>query len=189
MRPLIIGITGKARAGKDTAGRFLWNHFGFRRLAYASPMKRMCAVLCIEDESNFHDDVLKEQVVPWMGRTRRSIMQDLGQGLKPLFGPQVWSDHLNERLKQISQLGEERFVITDVRHDVEAQSLIDQGGYILEVTRPGAGLSGSEAAHVSEAGINPDYVDFTVENSGSIGEFCHELRKVAEFVTHHGAKP
>src|SRR5690606_31617836 len=39
---MIIGLTGQARAGKDTIAEFLAQKYGFVRIGLADPMKRFC---------------------------------------------------------------------------------------------------------------------------------------------------
>lgn len=184
----LLGITGRARAGKDTAAHYFLKHHGYTRAAFADPLKDMAAALTMEPLQNFHDDVLKEQEVPWLGLTRRRIMQLIGNdAMKPHFGNDLWSRHMQARLDSnlASATG---VVISDVRFDHEAQTILDRGGYILQVCRAGSGLSGAAAAHSSEAGINPNLVDFTVDNDGSIGELNAELEKIARFIQAQGAK-
>ena len=38
---MIIGITGKAGAGKDTVADYLISHEGFKKIALADPIKRL----------------------------------------------------------------------------------------------------------------------------------------------------
>lgn len=175
----LLGITGKARAGKDTAAAYFCKQ-GWRRTAHADALKRMAAAMVGEHWVAFTDDVLKEQVTPVLGITRRRVLQDLGSVVKPLFGDDVWSRVMFHAIEN-NHFGD-RVVIPDVRYDYEAQAIIDRGGFILEVTRQGVGLTGEAAAHHSENGINPDLIDFTVDNDGSIGELEAELRKIRQTI-------
>jgi hypothetical protein len=182
----LIGITGKARSGKDTAARFFCQA-GFRQTAFAEPVKQITATLCNEPLENFHDDVLKEQTTDLLGMTRRKVMQLVGsEAVKPLFGDDIWTRHLIQRLN-LGLYGD-KVVISDVRYDYEAQALIERGGYIIEMRRQGAGLTGAAAAHSSEVGINPDMVDFFVDNNGSLGELKAELGKILNYVVLSGPR-
>lgn len=173
----LIGITGRARAGKDTAARILLDTHGYTAAAFADPLKQMASVFCAEPLPLFHDDATKEAVCPLHGKTRRQIMQLLGtECVKPFFGPDVWVRHMFQRMKS-GQLGP-RVVITDVRFNPEADAIADAGGHIIHIERTLAGLRGSAGAHASEAGIDPDKVDFSVVNDGSIADLAHELSKV-----------
>ena len=176
----LIGITGRARSGKDTAARLLKERHGYAPAAFAEPLKKMAAILCDEPEALFHDDSAKESMAPLHGKPRRQILQLLGtECVKPFFGDGVWVRHMFRRINS-GQLGT-KVVITDVRFDHEADAILEAGGFILRLHRLG-GLTGEAAAHVSEAGIDSNKVDFTVFNNGSIGELADELDKIAEFV-------
>lgn len=182
----MIGITGKARAGKDTAASFYRQEFGYEHLSFAAPMKKMAAALADESQFLFEHDVHKESEVDWLQVSRRRLMQLLGnEAIKPVFGNDIWIRHLMHRVDSWKL---SKVVISDVRFDMEAQAIIDRGGYILRVVRPEAGLQGVAGSHASEAGVNPDLIDFDVENIGTVGEFRHELRKIAEFIEVHGAR-
>jgi hypothetical protein len=182
----LIGITGKARSGKDTAARFFCQA-GFRQTAFAEPLKQISSILCHEPLDFFNDDALKEQITPLMGATRRRVMQLVGsEAVKPLFGDDIWTRHLIQRLK-IGTYGD-KVVVSDVRYDYEAQALLERGGYIIEMRRRGAGLLGQAAQHSSEAGVNPEMVDFFVDNNGSVGELSHELGKILSYVVLSGTR-
>jgi hypothetical protein len=182
----LLGISGKARSGKDTAARFFCQA-GFRQTAFAEPVKQISATLCHEPLENFHDDVLKEQITELLGMTRRKAMQLVGsEAVKPLFGDDIWTRHLVQRLN--SDVYGDKVVVSDVRYDYEAQALLDRGGYIIEMRRAGAGLSGESATHSSEVGINPDLIDFAVDNNGSVGELKHELGKILNYIVLAGSR-
>lgn len=177
----LIGITGRARSGKDTAANILVKRYGYSQTAFAEPLKRMAAIFCNEPEALLHDDVDKESVCHLHGKTRRQILQLLGtECVKPHFGEDVWVRHLFERLN--SGVYGPRVVITDVRFDAEADAIQEAGGYLLHIERDAAGLSGAAASHKSEAGINPDKVDFYIANNGTLGELAHELEKITLFM-------
>lgn len=176
----LIGITGRARSGKDTAARILRDLHGYRPAAFAEPLKKMAAILCDEAEALFHDDETKEATCHLHGKTRRHILQLLGtECVKPYFGEGVWIRHMFRRIN--TGMYGTRVVITDVRFEPEADAIIAAGGVILKMHRHG-GLTGEEAAHSSEAGIDPDKVDFNIFNNGSVGELGHELEKIARFM-------
>jgi len=184
----LIGITGRARSGKDTAASFLQQEFGYTPVAFATPMKKMAAVLTDEHVQAMNHDALKEGEVEWLGMTRRRIMQLLGNdAMKPVFGDDIWVRHLMHRLDTWYK-NEKSVIVTDIRFDHEAHAIMDRGGFILRMHRDVGGLNGEAADHASERGIDPDLVDFDIDNNGTIGELKVELRKIAEFVAVHGGR-
>lgn len=176
----VLGITGRARSGKDTAAVLLSTinpEKGYRRAAFADPLKDMAAILCDEPVHLFHTDLGKASLTSLHGRTRRSLLQLLGtECLKPHFGEDVWCRLMEKKIKDGS-LGP-RVVITDLRFDAEAEMVHHLGGKVLLIERLESGLAGAEADHASERGIDPDKVDYTIQNNGSLRELEYELRKV-----------
>ena len=178
----LLGIAGKARSGKDLAARYFRDQHKFNHIAFADPLKRMASMLTQEPEHTFHHDVLKEQEVPWLGMTRRRVLQILGNdAIKPYFGPDIWARVMEQRLlgplKSYNSI-----VISDVRFNEEAEMIHRLGGHVLQLQRDAAGLSGDAGAHSSEAGVSEDLIDFHIDNNGTVGELCHELDKIAAYV-------
>lgn len=177
----LIGIAGKARAGKDTAARTLkqllqqTGNLRCEILHFADPLKKMAAAFEGSDLSLYHDDITKEQVIPWLGITRRKLMQMLGsEVIKPHFGNDVWVKRLMVEVDRLTPTTD-FIIIPDVRFGLEAQAIRDSRGIILQVLRPGAGLSGHAADHVSETGVDPDLVDVTIDNDGTLSDLEQAL--------------
>lgn len=174
MKTPIVGVTGLARSGKDTAAKFL-AEAGYTRIAFADPLKEIVANLACEPVSNFHDDILKEQFCPALGTTRRDALQKVGMAMRQLFGDDVWLTRLRTKAAQGTAL-----VVSDVRYENEAKAIRDLGGIVLKLERPGAGLIGDAARHASEQGFSEDLVDCWISNNGSIDEFKHAVQTVCK---------
>lgn len=69
----------------------------------------------------------------------------------------------------------ENVIITDVRFDNEAGYFKDLGATIIKVVRD---KLVEVTAHVSENGINPDYVDVELDNNGSL----HDLEATIRYI-------
>jgi len=162
---MLIGLTGLAGSGKDTAGLVLFLSQDFVRMAFADPVKETAAAMFGEDVGDFHDPALKNEMVYRWDMTRRQMMQHVGEMVKADRGQDFWIKHWFFNYLQIAE--NHNVVVTDVRYDHEAKAIIDRGGYILAIVRPGAGLQGEEATHVSERGILPQYITAYVNNDGS----------------------
>lgn len=175
----LIGITGLAMSGKDTAAWMLRTH-GYQQAAFADPLKKMASIFCDEPLDLFHTVDGKAQTCDLHGKSRREILQLLGtECVKPWFGEGVWVRHMFSRINS-GALGD-RVVISDVRFEPEADAILDAGGYLIQMVR-GPGLQGAEAAHRSEAGINPDKVDFVVHNDSSLVALKSEITKIADYI-------
>ena len=165
----IIGLAGKAGSGKDTAGAFLSTYHGYRRFAYADALKR--AALDI-NPIIFDDERLAPLVVvhgmDFVKRAypeARRFLQELGTSMRGV-DEQIWLRPLD--MMAFALAPESGIVVTDVRFDNEAQQIIDLGGIVVNIVRTGAGLSGAEANHASEAGVSEDLIDTTIHNDGSL---------------------
>ncbi len=64
-------------------------------------------------------------------------------------------------------------VLEDVRHDDEAQMVVEMGGEVWRVERPGAGLKGPEAGHVSEQGLSSWVQVRVLHNDQSLSHLCY----------------
>jgi dephospho-CoA kinase len=56
----LIGITGKARSGKDTIARHLWAQHAFTRIAFADPLKLAAqSIFGLTHDQTWNDDLKK----------------------------------------------------------------------------------------------------------------------------------
>ncbi|MEU9859193.1 hypothetical protein AB0E19_38720, partial [Streptomyces sp. NPDC047974] len=75
----IIGITGRARSGKDTLAEFLVSDHGFVKLSFAAPIRAFVADITGLPVSAMEDGPLKEEPLDWLnGQTPRRLMQTVG---------------------------------------------------------------------------------------------------------------
>lgn len=162
----LIGLTGRAGAGKDTVGSLL-QRYGFLTAAFADPLKKMVATLAGEPLSNFYDRDLKEAWSHALGMPRRRALQLMGTELvRKHFGDDIW--HRGPLLRW-ERCGKPATVFTDVRFDDEAKAIIAAGGVIVEIVRDvGEALEGAAANHASEAGISKGLISRTIINNGTI---------------------
>lgn len=163
----IIGITGKARSGKDTLAAALTSG-GYERRGFADTLKTLTASLAGEHPDLYFSDVTKEEHCPSLGMTRREALQNVGKGMRDALGPDIWANIL---VRVWQQDGEPMLVVPDVRYDNEAEILREAGAIIIQVCRPNnVGLTGSAAAHESERGVSGHLVDIFHHNDGTIEE-------------------
>lgn len=163
----LIGITGKARSGKDTIAKHLFHTHEFTRAAFADPLKLAAGHIFGLSREQMWGDEHKETVIPYWGKSPRQLFQLLGtEAIKPVFGDDTWVKRWE--LTYMLFKDTDHMVVPDVRVDVEANRIRQLGGIIIEVRR-GTGLAGSTGEHVSELGLStlPDYI---IENYGTIEE-------------------
>lgn len=172
--PLLIGLAGKARSGKDTAGDFLSQHYDLERYSFAAPLKEMLT-------SVFGDlfyDGDREAVLPWLGKSPRQLMQTLGtEWGRHQVHEDLWWLLAQRRWKDVQCSGNPGLVITDVRFDTEAKHILAAGGLLIEIIRPDRQ---QVSEHQSEAGLSSGIDRAFVHNDGTLDDLRNNLIAVVE---------
>lgn len=169
----IVGFTGKARAGKDTAGRFLFDKYGFATYAMAHPLKAMLGAIGFPPEK-FQTTEEKEAIIPSLGVSYRHLAQTLGTDwMRDKVNPQGWVLLAKNAFDYTRTLGScPGLAITDVRFDNEAQMVREQGGLVVHIlANRDSGLQGATKNHVSEAGVAFVAGDKIIYNYGTEDDY------------------
>jgi hypothetical protein len=133
----IIGLCGYARSGKDTAAEGLIE-IGWTRVALADPLKRVALAIGWDGEKD---------------EPGRVLLQNLGQAVREHIAPDAWITALLTAAERVH--GD--VVVTDVRYPNEAAAIRDQGGYLVQIVRPGVGPA-NEHASEDVAALHPEFV-------------------------------
>ena len=184
---MLIGLTGKMQAGKDTVLdciRSLKGHdYCVKSISCAGSLKRLCHDLLGLSANDLFTQEGKAAYNPKWGMTNREILQKVGtDAMRNNFHPDVWVILLKDDLSQMVEwLGNDQgenyiIVVPDVRFDNEAQTIKSLGGYIWEIKRPGYEGDG----HASEKGVSPDLIDETINNDGSLEELKNKVEKLLQ---------
>lgn len=167
---LIIGISGKARSGKDTFGNALKiasHKYGvsLELHSFARKLKEIA-----RDNFNLTDEQVngseKEHFIEKWNATPRTIMQKLGEGYRNIY-PDYWVDSVLDKYNPSSGTV---MVITDCRFKNEFTAIKRKADGIVVRMERDASLRGeiSNPNHQSE--IDLDHVSFerVIENNGTI---------------------
>lgn len=181
-----IGIIGRARTGKDTAGKWLVDNRGFRRVAFADALKE--AALKVDpiigtdtDDLVVEGARLGETVRFWgwerakeIGDTRR-FLQELGAAVRDIE-EDFW---LRAAMRKVMEANDDGVpcVITDVRYPNEAESLKRAGFHLVYIERPGV----PQMDHASENSLTADDAEFRIWNDGGMPQ----LHAAVEALTEH----
>lgn len=158
MSKIIIGISGRARAGKDEMARYLEKYHAFHHDSFAAPVRQ--AIIQILGLNSLKElDEIKHLPHPILkNNTPRYAMQTMGtEWGRGMISDSIWIDSCLNRIQKY-----DRVVISDVRFDNEAIAIKNAGGLIIRVNRPGEEIP--ESAHKSESGISDDLIDRVIEN-------------------------
>lgn len=184
---MLVGLTGNKGAGKDTVAQFLIEDQGFVRMAFADKLKEaVCNLLdiSIEQVEAWKDDPSDPVFISvwsqysgghhYASMSWGKFLQRFGTEMgRNTFGGNFWVDLIEQ---EWISTGNQHVVITDVRFDNEAAWIINRGGYIIEVKRPGYEPDG----HASEEPLPVDMIDSTIYNNGTL----RDLRTTTKAVIH-----
>ena len=181
MSKKLIGLAGKAGTGKDTVADYLWEKEGAIKIAFADALRAAACSIFGLGQCNFTDRELKEAENDYWGMSPRRMLQLLGtEATKPVFGEHIW---LKRWFLSYSAVRDtDHVVVPDVRFDVEAGAIRRLGGTIVHIVRPGVGLSGDSATHVSEAGIELGDGDLYLLNDGTVQDLYHKVDQIWEAI-------
>lgn len=181
-----IGIIGRARSGKDTAGRWLVDQRGYRRVALADPLKEAALrldpiVVPPDSDYGIPGDTLAE-VVGYRGweyakdrlpETRR-ILQELGASIRAL-DEDFWLRLALKAAQEANDAGVP-VVITDVRYRNETESLRRSGFHLVYIERPGV----ERMDHESENSLTPADADFVITNDDTLPQLLRHVERIWE---------
>lgn len=169
---MLIGLTGRAGSGKDTAAAYLGEAHRFMPLTFAAPLRDMLkAGFGLTDEH--FTQANKNVAIDWIGRSPRQLQQTLGtEWGRTHVKSSVWVDVATRELDSLTGLD---VVFTDVRFENEAAMIRDRGGLLIRLVRAAAP---SVNAHVSEAGILLREGDHEIHNNGTLFQLYDQLDSI-----------
>lgn len=161
--PIIVGLTGRAGSGKDTAAVHLCTQYSFTRIALADPLRQVCFTVFGLTDLEMSDRVLKERPLdryPYL--TPREIMQQVGTECFRRNFEGVWLEAFRRRVASYPLV-----VVPDVRFPDEAKMIRDNGGRVIRVNALGSPYRTTSSGHASEAAIDEVAFDHSVLNDFS----------------------
>jgi hypothetical protein len=180
----VIGITGKKFSGKDTAGNFIVEKYGFERLAYADPLKSAVReIFDFNNEQLYGND--KESIDDYWNVSARQVLQFVGTDLfrnhicelLPQMGKDIWVNVLKRKImNRLEKNPNTKFVVTDVRFFNELQAISDLKGITIKVNRDSSNQN--KDSHESETCIDGFKVDHTIDNNGTKEEFFEKIDSI-----------
>lgn len=198
--PLIIGISGKKRHGKDMVSAYLASH-GVRRIAFADELKRYAMQLWdLSFEQMYGGDDVREVVDERWGVTPRFIMQQFGTQVGRSVHKDTWvrkalrlidSAYRGETVLlpdlEAREFREFTFApgeaalwsIPDARFPDEANAVRAKGGVVIKVVRPSIV---STDTHASETEVDNVVEDHLVVNDGTLDDLRARVALVASKV-------
>lgn len=174
--PVLIGVTGFARVGKDSTGE-VFASLGYKRTAFADKLRDLAYDLNPVVAHRHGHPLLYQQIVDLLGyedaKERypevRQFLKSLGTGVRTHVAADAWIQAALNNAQKYT-------VITDVRFRNEAMAIraaaIQLGGvaHILRVVRPGYGPESDFEREVPEIPVDREVV-----NDGTLDDLKWKL--------------
>ncbi len=158
----LIGMTGLAGSGKSEVAKILERKLNTTTVSFATPLKAMLSVLV-------PPGTLKTDKPPVLcGKTYREALQTLGTDWgREMIGGNIWCNAAMNTVDRLWDVAPAQvIIIDDVRFDNEAQAVIQHGGIVIGIERPGL----TAMNHASEAGVSESLKYGTIMNDGTLQE-------------------
>lgn len=183
--PIVIGLAGVARSGKDTVGKILVDKHGFTRVAFADALREMALAIdpfVTVSKGGEGVPLRLSEVINALGWDRakteilevRRLLQAIGtEAVRNIVGVDTW---VRIAARQILSDPTKKYVITDCRFDNEAEMIHTLlHGQLWQVQRPGVEPLN---AHASEAGIDLRHVSRTLVNDKTLEDLEKAVTEV-----------
>jgi len=180
----LIGLSGYAGSGKDEAAQALLKD-GWERVSFADVLREVAYAIdpYVDTSPNAHSPPNFERlslVIDGFGwdfaKNRfpdiRRLLQRLGtEGGRSILGEDIWVDTAFSR-----SAGYTHRVFTDVRFSNEADRILDEGGTLIRIKRPGVGPVNG---HTSDNALEDYAFDYVIHNTGSVADLHQKIREIA----------
>lgn len=196
----LIGISGYARSGKDTAAEVLVKEFGFQRIAFADKLRDfLYALNPLVDVDVWTEELMVEDlndpvqtnvdIIPirlrevidqigWDGYKStgysdeiRGLLQRLGtEAGRETLWDSIWVDAAFVNLDPNG-----KYVVTDMRFPNEMEAIQHRDGWTWRIVRPGVGPANN---HPSETSLDLARFDEYLFNDSTIIDFHEQVKKL-----------
>ena len=179
----LIGIGGYAGSGKDAVATILEDSHGFYRTFMSQPLNAALCRLNPQIEVR-HGEVFRYvDLIAQLGYTKakelpevRRLLQAMGAEVgRDMFGQTVWIDQLRNYLAAYKP--DDDVVVTGIRFPNEARMIVELGGQLWWVYRPGYGPVNS---HSSDNTLTYEDFDRVVMNDGTLADLEQLVTKMLQ---------
>lgn len=182
--PVIIGLLGRKRSGKDTFAARLVEVHGFIRYAFADNVRQAALDLdpiigvlpsgklyrLCQAVSEYGWEALKDHG-HWGPEIRRTLQRFGSESIRAL-DPDFWVRTVMAQIRA----DDVPAVITDVRFPNEHAAVWAAGGYTIRILRPGNDTSDT---HISETALDNHRVDDEILNGGTVDNLHQRADRLA----------
>ena len=177
-KPKIIAICGAKRSGKDVLADHLVNTYGYEKLTFAEPLKKITQVLFNFTDEQLGDGDIKDEIDQRWGIAPRKALQ--------FFGTEVMQYKVQELLpgidrkflarSLISKIQPEKYyVISDMRFYHEYEELTKLNALVVKVDRFPVRYIADSYIHPSEIEYKTIPYNIHITNDKDINELRNKL--------------
>lgn len=165
--PLLIGLHGKPRVGKDTVANHLIQKYKLKRYGPSVRVKLTAAAMFDFPAEYLDDDSMKDQMDPFWGMTYRQMAQKVGkESSRDVFGNDIWMRHVQKQLQNLGNM-HRGIVLADIRYASEIEWVKAHGGDVFFIMRKDAPKT-SDQGHVVDQGLPTELADLIIYNDYTI---------------------
>jgi len=194
---MLVVISGKARHGKDSVFNILAQCGGFKRIAFADPLKRICSQVFNLPLETFYDDAIKDSpfaspikwaypyqiqleyltggklpALDFVFLSPRDLLQKVGTDIvRQYIADDFWIKLLVKELQEMDG----NVAITDARFQNERDALKAIGGMLMLVKKPSSEAAGDSHVTENDLGSEADY-SIIINNDGTLAELDHDVK-------------
>jgi hypothetical protein len=175
-RGRLLGLHGRAGAGKSTIARVMVEDGSAALLHFATPIKSMArAIGLTEAQVNGVDKDKPCELL--IGVTPRQFLQDLGAHMRATYGADVVAGWTMMHVDRLLAHGLD-VIIDDVRLPTEAAAVWERQGIVIELTgRDALDLDSSVASAVTELPLDDRWIHDRIANRAEIDLIAAVVRK------------
>lgn len=177
---MIIGVSGKMNAGKNTVGNLIAEIHHSKPVylvSFASLLKQICALMLGVPLETMEDRDFKNTKLDkrFGNKTVRELMQFVGNSFRHGLNDNIWVDSLLDKLHDDNNT---IYVITDVRFKNEYDAIVKRGGEVIRVIRPDIDTDMDE----SEVDLDNFKFPYVVRNNCDLKTLKVKVRKIVRTI-------
>jgi hypothetical protein len=190
---ILIGLYGNKAVGKDTVGSILGNTHSFYEFSFAKHLYECVAQLFhVRVEALKMREHKESPMKALYGMSPRDALKLFASSfVRDMICPTFWIDEVDRRIQDTTRSKREtiRAVITDCAMLNEIKYVLDNGGYVLYIERPGCDERRVREDEYSTAETfiqtlmmeDSPYV-VRVKNDGNIKELEERVNSVIQYI-------
>lgn len=181
---MIIGFSGYAQTGKDTAADHVVEKYGYTKYSFIEPVRKCLEILnpIVEVNPRALRYNEAEEIYGYETAKRafpefRRLLQDFGTEVgREYLGWDIWCDTFFRNVYDHAV----NYVLSSVRFPNEAQFITRHVGTVIRITRPGKGPIND---HVSETALDGYDFEYHITNNGDLPYLYREVDAIVDHYT------